>query len=192
MVAAALVEGVSPGTRWTFAGVALILTVGASYLFRRLSAAIVEHGGLTYDGFQRAGSAAALRLARETWGPASLVAARKAWTLDLVFPAIYSVLGALLSSLAASYSKSRDWDGLATAMAVVSWLSIVAGGVDLLVENTAVAVNLWARPTDAAARVARAAGFVKRALITLVLVALLVALVALAAVHDPGPSRSWE
>jgi hypothetical protein len=178
MLASALLEGASTGTRWALAGVALALTIGGVYLFRRLSRVIVAHGGPNYDGFQRAGSAAAVRRALETWGSTGLAAARRAWTLDLLFPASYGLLGALLASLAATYA---EWGWLATAMAAVSWLSIAAGAVDLLVENPAVAVGLWGRPTDAAAGVARTAGFVKRVLILLVLVALVGALIALLA-----------
>jgi hypothetical protein len=178
MIAAALLEGTSTGTRWALAGVALALTIGGTYLFRRLSRVIVAHGGPNYDGFQRAGSAAAVRRALETWGPAGLAAARKAWTLDLFFPVFYGLSGALLASLAATYSH---WDRLATAMAVVSWLSISAGAVDLLVENPTVAIGLWGTPTDAAARVARMAGLVKRALIAIVLVSLLGGLAAVLA-----------
>jgi len=178
MIAAALLEGCWTGLRWALVGVALVLTFGGTYLFRRLSRVIVAHGGPNYDGFQRAGSAAAVRRALEAWGPAGLAAARKAWTLDLFYPAFYALLGALLASLAATYSH---WDWLATAMAVVSWLSISAGAVDLLVENPAVAVGLWGTPTDAVARVAKLAGLVKRLLIGIVLVSLLGGLLAVLA-----------
>jgi hypothetical protein len=178
MLAAALLEGASTGTRWALAGVALALTIGGIYLFRRLSRVMVAHGGPNYVGFQGSGSAAAARRARDAWGPEGLAAARKAWTLDVLFPVFYGLLGALLASLAATYA---EWDWLATAMAVVSWLSIAAGAVDLLVENAAVAVGLWRTPTDAAARVARTAGLVKLLLIGVVLVALLAGLVVVLA-----------
>jgi hypothetical protein len=139
---------------------------------------VVAHGGPNYDGFQRAGSAAAVRRARETWGPQSLAEARNAWKLDLFFPAFYGLLGALLASLEATYA---EWDWLATAMAVVSWLSVSAGAVDLLIENPAVAVGLWGTPSDAAARTAKGAGLLKRLLIGIVLVSLLGGLVAVLA-----------
>jgi hypothetical protein len=162
--------------RWP--GFALALTIGGTYLFRRLSRVIAANGPPNYDGFQRAGSAAEVRRAVDTWGPAGLAAARRAWTLDLFYPPFYGFSGALLASLAATYA---EWDWLATAMAVVSWLSISAGAVDLLVENPAVAVGLWGTPSDAAARVAKMAGRLKRALIGIVLISLLAGLVAVLA-----------
>jgi hypothetical protein len=177
MVAAAVFEGLSTGTRWTLVAVGAGLALGAIYLFRRLSKTMVATGGPTYDAFQRSGSAAVVERARSGWGPSGLAAARQAWALDLVFPVIYGVLGALLAALAATHTRSLGRDGFASAMAVVAWLSLAAGAVDLLLENAFVAVGLWAEPSERAARLAKLAGLLKRALLVLVGLGLLVALV---------------
>lgn len=173
MLAAALLEDAATGTRWVLVAVTGALTAGGIVLFRRLGDEIRAHGGPGYDEFQRAGSAAAVREALEGWGPDGLAAARRAWMLDLLFPVCYAVFFALLASLAATHAASLGWDGFSTAMAVVSSLALTAGGVDLLVENPAVAAGLWRTPRDGAARLARAAGAVKLLLLGVVLVALL-------------------
>jgi hypothetical protein len=177
--ATALLEDVSTGARWVLAAAAVCLVIGETYMFGRLSRRIEAHGGPGYNAFQSAGSAAAAKQARDSWGSSGLAAARKAWTLDLVYPVTYALLGALLASLAATYARAQDSDWLASAMAVVAWLSVAAGVADLLIENPAVAVDLWSSPTDTAARIAKIAGLVKLTLIGVVLLALLAALIVL-------------
>ena len=179
MIATALLEGMSTGARWLLASAAICLLIGETYLFGRLSRQIKASGGPGYNDFQSAGSATAVARARAAWGPSELTAARTAWTLDLVYPVTYALLGALLASLAAGYARAQDYDWLASAMATASWLSIAAGATDLLIENPAVAVGLWSSPNDTAARIAKISGRVKVALIAVVLLALIVTLVVL-------------
>ena len=168
-----MLESASTGTRWALVGVAFVLTAIASVLFNRLSKRIRVHGGPGYDDFQKLGSAQAVREALDAWGLDGLAAARRAWVLDLVYPACYGLLFGLLASLAATHADSLGWGAFSSALTAVSWLAVAAGGVDLLVENPAVGVGLWGTPSDTAARVARGAGKVKLVLIGLVLLALL-------------------
>jgi hypothetical protein len=201
MIPTALLEDVSTDARWVVAAAAVCLVIGETYVFGRLSRRIKAHGGSAgrsrrradselhhaarerrrrgYNAFQVAGSAAAAEQLRDSWGSSGLAAARKAWTLDLVYPVTYALLGALLASLAATYARAQDSDWLASAMAVVAWLSVAAGVTDLLIENPAVAVGLWSSPTDTTARIAKIAGLVKLTLIGVVLLALVAALVVL-------------
>ena len=169
----AFLEDSSTGTRWALVGVAFVLTAGASVLFNRLSKRITAHGGPGYNDFQKLGSAQEVRDALGKWRPDELAAARRAWLLDLVYPACYALLMWLLASLAAIRADLLGWGAFSWAMTAVSSLAVTAGGVDLLVENPAVAVGLWGTPSDTAARVGRAAGTVKWFLIVLVLLALL-------------------
>jgi hypothetical protein len=179
MIAGALLEGISTDVRWVLVAVSICLVVGETYLFTRLSRQIKATGGPGYNAFQGLGSAAAVTEALEKWGPSGLAAARKAWTLDLVYPPSYALLGVLLASLGATYARAQDSNWLATALEVVAWISIAAGITDLLVENPAVAVGLWSSPSDTAARMARIAGRLKLALLTVVLVTLVLALLVL-------------
>jgi hypothetical protein len=179
MIASALLENVATNVRWMLAVAAICLLIGETYLFGRLSRQIKASGGPGYNDFQRAGSAAAVARARAAWGPSGLVAARRAWTLDLVYPIAYALLGVLLASLATTYARAQDSDWLANAMEVVAWLAVAAGATDLLIENPAVAVGLWSSPRNTAARIAKIAGRLKLALITVVFLALLFALLML-------------
>jgi hypothetical protein len=179
VIASALLQDVSTDARWVLVAAAVCLMICETYLFGRLSRQIRAGGGPGYNDFQRAGSAAAVARARAAWGPSGLAAARKAWTLDLVYPATYALLGVLLASLAVTYARAQDSDWLASAMEVVAWLAIAAGATDLLIENPAVAVGLWSSPRDTFARIAKIAGRLKLALIAAVFVAFLVALVVL-------------
>jgi hypothetical protein len=179
MIASALLEGISTDLRWVLVAVAICLLVGETYLFRRLSRQIKASGGPGYNDFQGLGSALAVARARDAWRPSELAAARKAWTLDLVYPVTYTLVGVLLASLAASYARAQDSNWLASAMEAVAWLSIAAGATDLLIENPAVAVGLWSSPSDKAARIAKIAGRLKLTLLAAVLLSLVLALIAL-------------
>src|SRR5262245_11078712 len=106
MTASALLAGISTDLRWVLVAVAACLRDGETYLFKRLSGQIKATGGPSYNDFQGLGSAAAVARAREAWGPSELAAARKAWTLDLVYPVTYALLGVLLASLAATYAHA--------------------------------------------------------------------------------------
>jgi hypothetical protein len=178
LLATAFLDSASTGTRWTIVAVTGVLTIGATVLFRSLSAQTTARGASSYDKFQRAGSAEQVRLAREAWGVNGLAAARKAWLLDLVYPVLYALFLATLASLCATHADSLGWGAFSTAMDKVSSFAIAAGAVDLLVENPAVGVGLWREPSDAAARLARAAGIIKWLLLGLVALGLVVAGVA--------------
>ena len=179
MIASALLEGVSTNTRWVLLAVAICLFLGETYLFRRFSRKIKATGGPRYNAFQGLGSAAAVREARRHWGATGLTTARKAWTLDLVYPPTYVLLGVLLASLGSTYARAQGSGWLANALEAVAWLTVAAGATDLLVENSGVAVGLWSTPSDRAARIAKIAGRVKLGLLAVVAVALFVALVVL-------------
>ena len=166
-------EDSSTGTRWALVGVAFVLTAGGTVLFHRLGKRIAASGGPGYNDFQKLGSAQEVREALGKWRPDELAAARRAWLLDLVYPVCYALLLGLLASLAAIHADSLGWDAFSWAMTAVSSLAVTAGGIDLLVENPAVAVGLWGTPSDTVARVGRAAGKVKTFLLVLVLLALL-------------------
>jgi hypothetical protein len=168
-----LLNGTSTATRWALASAALVLTAAGTVGFQRLGRVIKGTGGPSYDAFQRAGSAAAVRAARDAWGPTGLAAARKAWLLDLGYPVCYGVGGALLASLASTRATGQGREVLATTMAATSRLSLAAGAVDLVAENGGVGVGLWHRPNDAAARTAKVSGFIKWSLIGVVTLSLL-------------------
>jgi hypothetical protein len=170
-----MLDDASTGTRWALVGVAFVLTAAASVLFNRLSKRMQAHRGPGYNDFQKLGSAREVREALDAWRPDELAAARKAWLLDLVYPAFYALLFALLASLGAIHADSLGWGAFSWAVTAVSSLAVAAGGVDLLVENPAVGVGLWGTPSDTAARVAGAAGKVEWFLLAVVLVALVVA-----------------
>jgi len=179
MIATTLLEGISTDLRWVLAAVVTCAVIAETYLFGRLSREIKASGGPGYNDFQRAGSAVAIRRARAAWGLTGLRAARKAWMLDLFYPVTYALLGVLLASLAATYAQAQESDWLASSMEVVTWLSVAAGATDLLIENSAVAVGLWASPSDTAARIAKSAGRLKLTELAAVLLGLLLALLAL-------------
>src|SRR5262245_38689907 len=143
MIASTLLEGVSTDVRWVLVGITACLLIVETYLFGRLGRRIKAGGGPGYNDFQHAGSAAAVKRARDAWRPSELAAARKAWTLDLFYPVTYALLGVLLASLAATYARAQDSDWLESTMEVVTWLAVAAGASDLLIENSAVAVGLW-------------------------------------------------
>ena len=174
LLTAAVLDSVSTGTRWALVAAAAVLVVAGVVGFQLLGRRMTVHGGPGYDAFQRAGSADAVRTARQAWGPDGLAAARKALLLDLVFPVCYAVALALLASLCATHADSLGWGGFASAMALVSWLGLAAGAVDL-VENAGVFVGLWRTPSDRAARLARVAGWFKRLLLAFVASALILA-----------------
>jgi hypothetical protein len=155
-----------------------VLTAAGTVAFRRLGARLKALDGHGYDDFQKAGSARQIRHIRDGWGPEGLALARRAWLLDLAYPICYALLLAGLASLCATHADSLGWGAFSNAMTAVSRFALAAGGVDLLVENAAVAVGLWRTPGDTAARVARGAGVVKSLLLGVVLLALAGAAVA--------------
>src|SRR5262245_1331211 len=179
MLASTLLEGISTDVRWVLAPIVTCLLIAETYLFRHLSRQIKASGGPGYNDFQGAGSAAAVRRARAAWGPSGLTAARKAWMLDVFYPVTYALLGVLLASLAATYARAPESGWLARAVAVLAWLSVAAGATDLLIENPAVAVGLWASPSDTAARIAKSAGRLKLTMGAAVAVGLVLALLVL-------------